>query len=39
MKFNIENIGKVLDSGVKVKDDKVESKYDKVIFDGYFKDE
>lgn len=39
MKSNIENIGKALDSGVKVKDDKAESKHDKAISDGYFKDE
>ncbi|MCE3400437.1 zinc ABC transporter substrate-binding protein, partial [Staphylococcus aureus] len=31
MKSNIENIGKALDSGVKVKDDKAESKHDKAI--------
>ncbi len=39
MKSNIENIGKTLDSGVKVKDDKAESKHDKAISDRYFKDE
>ncbi len=37
MKSNIENIGKALDSGVKVKDDKAESKHDKAISDGYLK--